>query len=115
MTTVTIKYKTTKKKRDTPTVSKDLPSRTARMLALAYYVETQIDNGAIRDFAEAARLLGVTRARMTQVMKLLYLSPTIQASILCGELIVNERRLRVTLKYLVWKEQDFDISQSFLH
>jgi len=105
VTTVRIKYKKAKKNRDTPTVSKDLPSRTARMLALAYYVENQIENGAIRDFAEAARLLGVTRARMTQVMKLLYLSPTIQASILSGELTISERRLRIVISSMDWDEQ----------
>jgi len=109
MTTVRIKYKTTKKNRDTPTVSKDLPSRTARMLALAYYVETQIENGAIRDYADAARLIGVTRARMTQVMKMLYLSPKIQASILSGELNIPERQLRQPLRHVNWREQETEI------
>jgi len=105
MTTVKIKYKKAKKNRDTPTVSKDLPSRTARMLALAHYIESQIENGTILDYADAARILGVTRARMTQVMKLLYISPTIQASILSGELTISERRLRIVITSMDWDEQ----------
>jgi len=105
MTTVRIKYKKVERKQDSPTIKEDLPSRTARMLALAYYVETQIENGAIRDFADAARILGVTRARMTQVMKLLYLSPTIQASILNGKLTISERRLRFVISSMDWDEQ----------
>jgi len=109
MNSVRIKYKKVKRKRDIPTVSKNLQSRTARMLALAYYVDAQIENGAIRDYADAARLLDVTRARMTQVMKLLYLSPTIQASILSGELNIPERQLRQPLHFASWREQDAEI------
>jgi len=105
MTTVRIKYKKAKKNRDTPTIKEELPSRTARMLALAYYVESQIENGVILDYADAAKILGVTRARMTQVMKLLYLSPTIQASILSGELTISERRLRIVISSMDWDEQ----------
>ncbi len=48
-------------------------SRIARMLALASHIEHLVDQGAIKDYAHAAMLLGITRLRMTQVMNLLTL------------------------------------------
>ena len=42
-------------------------------LALAYYVERCIEDGTVESYADAARRLGITRARMTQVMDLLLL------------------------------------------
>ena len=50
-------------------------SRVARQLALAYHVERLIEDGVLKDYAEAARVLGITRARMTQVTNLLNLAP----------------------------------------
>jgi hypothetical protein len=38
------------------------------MLALAHNIEGQIEDGTIPDYAAAAGTLGVTRARLTQVM-----------------------------------------------
>ena len=43
-------------------------SRAARRLALAHFIERAIESGQIKDYADAARKLGVTRARLTQVM-----------------------------------------------
>ena len=40
-------------------------------VALAYYVERCIEAGALESYAVAAMKLGITRARMTQVMDLL--------------------------------------------
>ena len=62
------------------------PSRAARMLALAYLVERLIENGAIRDYAEAARGIGISRARMSQLVNLLNLSVKNQEAILLGKL-----------------------------
>src|SRR5436309_368869 len=56
--------------------------RVTRLLALAHKIDGQIRSGEIRNWAEAARLVGVTRARMTQIAKLLLLAPKIQESIL---------------------------------
>lgn len=46
------------------------PARAAVMLALAHKIQQAIDQGRIKDQAEAARRLGFTRARITQVMRL---------------------------------------------
>ncbi len=87
----------------TPTASPKPPSRAARMLALAHYVDRLIEDGTIKDYAEAARLLGITRARMTQVMNLLTLSPQLQERVLTGDIALSERALRAVAGEAVWK------------
>ena len=81
------------------------PSRVARMLALAHYIERLIDDGAIPDYASAAAALGVTRARLSQVMSLLLLAPEIQTHIAVGELVLTERALRRVAGEADWKAQ----------
>ena len=81
------------------------PCRTARMLALAHHIERQIEDGAIPDYAAAARALGVTRARLTQVMNMLLLAPDIQERIVKGKLILTERALRRAVKEADWRKQ----------
>jgi len=81
-------------------------SRVARQLALAYYIERAVESGGLKDYAAAARVLGLTRARLSQVLNLQLLSPTIQAQILTGKTHAWERRLRLVLRTPVWKEQE---------
>ncbi len=77
----------------TPAIAKPGATRIARMLAMVYFIERQLEAGAIRDYAEAARRLGISRARMTQVMNLLTLPTATQEDILAGT-EVSERGLR---------------------
>lgn len=70
------------------------PSRLARQLALAHFIENQIEAGAIKDYAHAARLFGVTRARVTQVMNLLFLPVAEQEDVLLGRTNATERSVR---------------------
>lgn len=85
--------------------------RVARMLALAHKIDGMIEAGELRDLADSARAIGVTRARMTQVMNLLLLAPEIQESILDLPLVMNgrdpvsERALRPIAAEPVWKRQ----------
>jgi hypothetical protein len=79
--------------------------RTARMLALAHHVEILVEEGSLPDYAAAARILGVTRARMTQVMNLLLLAPDIQDRLLLGTLTPPERQLRLALRSADWDSQ----------
>jgi len=60
----------------------DRVPRVARMLALAHHWRGMIRDGVVKDQAALARLVGVSRARITQVMDLLYLAPEIQEQIL---------------------------------
>lgn len=81
-------------------------SRVARQLALSYYIEQAVESGVLKDYAHAARVLGLTRARLSQILNLKRLSPTIQAQILTGKIHTWERRLRLVLQTPVWKEQE---------
>ena len=53
------------------------PARVAIMLALAHKIQQAIDGGVVRDRAEVARRLGLTRARVTQLLDLALLAPDI--------------------------------------
>jgi hypothetical protein len=80
-------------------------SRAARLLALAHRVERLHDTRAVADFAAAARLLGITRARMTQLMNLLLLSPLIQERVLTQKSHAMERALRAVSSEPEWHVQ----------
>ena len=56
--------------------------RVARLLALALRFEQLVQSRAVPSYAELAALGHITRARMTQVMSLLHLSPDIQEQVL---------------------------------
>jgi hypothetical protein len=56
--------------------------RITRLMALAIRFDQLIQDGAVNDYAELARLGNVTRARVTQIMNLLMLAPNIQEDIL---------------------------------
>ena len=85
--------------------------RVAKLVALAHRIDGMIRAGEIPDLATAARLCGVTRARMTQIMNLLLLAPEIQEAILDlptinqGRDPVTERNLRPIVANADWKEQ----------
>jgi hypothetical protein len=56
--------------------------RVSRLLALAHRLDRLLRSGVVKDYAAAARLGHVTRARISQIMSLLYLAPDIQEAIL---------------------------------
>ena len=56
--------------------------RVARLMALAIRFDQLVREGVVADYAELARLGHVTRARVTQIMNLLYLAPDIQEAVL---------------------------------
>ena len=91
-----------------PTTKRRSPiPRIARLMALAIRFEGLLREETIRDYAELARLGRVTRARMTQIMKLLDLAPDIQEQILFLPPIksLNERNLRPVVRQIDWGEQ----------
>ena len=81
--------------------------RIARLMALAIRFEGLVKEGTIRDYADLARRGHVTRARMTQIMKLLHLAPDLQEQILFLPPIegLNERDLRSIVRQTDWAEQ----------
>ena len=81
------------------------PSRAARMLALAHHINSLVDAGDLASYAAAAQALGLTRARLTQVMNLLLLSPDVQEQLLTGDLALTERGLRRVVAKADWGRQ----------
>jgi len=86
------------------------PPRTAQMLALAHELQRLINSGEVPDRATLARHLGLTRARVTQILDLLLLSPDIQEDILSAEGSpvggpTTERQLRQLTRFAAWSDQ----------
>jgi hypothetical protein len=80
------------------------------MLALAHKIQQAIDRGAVRDRAEVARRLGLTRARVTQLLDLMLLVPDIQEQILFAESVdgvepLGEKAVRAMTCSMSWGEQ----------
>ena len=100
MSGITIKSKVRFGRKPKPSDSEVKPDnprqvcRAARTLALAHHIERVVESGEIQGYAEAARKLGVSRSRLSQVMALLNLPAQVQESLLLGKLHLSERRLR---------------------
>ena len=91
--------------------------RVARMLALAHRIDQLIQTGELRDYADAAKVMGLNRARVTQIVNLLMLAPDIQEAILdlpvgtAGVDPITERRLRPIAAESEWTAQQSLCSQ----
>lgn len=89
----------------------DAVPRVARMVALSHRWRDLIRSGVVRDQAALAALVGVSRARITQVMGLLYLAPDIQEEVLdlpttsIGRDPVHPRDLTRIAAQPAWEEQ----------
>ena len=86
------------------------PARVAVTLAMAHKIRQGILTGEIKDQAEAARRLGLTRARLSQVLDLTNLAPDLQERILFleatgGREPLRERSLRGAVRILAWERQ----------
>jgi hypothetical protein len=55
--------------REIASVPAEVVSAEARMLAMAYVLERAVENGQYRSVAQVARALGVSRARMSQLLR----------------------------------------------
>jgi len=96
--------------KEPPKEPEERPARIALQMALAYRIQGAIDAGEIRDQAEAARRLGLTRARVSQLLDLTMLAPDIQESLLLLERSresepLSERPLRPLLRTQSWASQ----------
>lgn len=82
--------------------------RISRLMAMAIRIDEMIRRGDIRDYAEAARLAHMTRARMSQIMNLINLAPEIQEALLFlpptlrGDDAVTERDVRQVAAQMEW-------------
>ena len=92
-----------------PPVTARVP-RLVKTLALAHRIDATIAAGEAKDYADAARALGLTRSRVAQITALLLLAPAIQEAILelpatTGRVPVTERRLRPIVAEPDWPTQ----------
>ncbi|WP_437873948.1 helix-turn-helix domain-containing protein [Sorangium sp. So ce363] len=78
------------------------PAKVARMLALAHHPQGAIDRRLVAGRTAVARKLGLTRARVTQLLDLLLLAPDFQEAVPALEAIDGAER---TLRAGTWGEQ----------
>ena len=55
------------------------------------------------DVGQTVGQLGVTRARMSQILNLLNLPPRVQEGLLLGDLHLSERRIRALVARAEWE------------
>ena len=69
-----------------------------RTIVLAYQIEQAVRDGRARDYADVARQIGMTRARVSQIMHLLRLPPALLEMLLLADPVrcprLTERHLR---------------------
>lgn len=93
-----------------PAGSGKLP-RVTQVMALAIQFDDLVRRGEVRDFADLARLGCLSRARISQVLKLLWLAPDIQSEILglprcsAGRFPISEVAVRRVAGAAGWQEQ----------
>lgn len=109
--TATLTVRLERPSRPVPVATPGRVPRIVRLLAFAHKVEADIRAGVYDDLADAARKLGLTRARVTQIANLTLLAPAIQEEILAmpattrGRETVMERTLRPIVARSVWERQ----------
>ena len=85
------------------------PPRIARLLALAHKLDALVRSGAVTGYAELARLGYISPARLTQIMVLLHLAPSIQEYVLFlsagNARFVTELSLRTIAREPRWDRQ----------
>jgi hypothetical protein len=87
------------------------PPRVTCLLALAHRFEALVRSGEVTDYADLARVGRVSRARISQILKLLTLAPSIQEHILWlpprteSEETITERNLRKIVRDPRWDRQ----------
>lgn len=104
--TVRVAFRTARRRLEpAPKAVATAPSAIARRIALAHHIAALIEAGELRDLAEAARRLGITRARVTQVCDLALLHPAIQSAVLLGRCEPRDRHLRAVGRHALWEDQ----------
>jgi hypothetical protein len=93
-----------------PRKSTRRPAYVARLLALAHQLRRLLERGEVSSIGEFARRLEVSQPRVTQILNLTYLAPSIQAEVLALEAVdgvepMTQRPLREVLKEVGWVGQ----------
>ena len=85
------------------------PSRSARLVALAHKLEELVQSGEVQSYGELARLGHISPARLSQIMILAQLAPSIQEFVLFlaanHDGTITERELRKIARDPRWDHQ----------
>lgn len=85
------------------------PPRVARMLALAHKLDGLVRTGVVKDYVALARLAHLSPARVSQILLLLQLAPSIQEQLLFADSATGhsmaENDLRKIARRPLWNEQ----------
>lgn len=111
---VSLKYRVSFGMSESP-APKAGPTKLARRLALAHAIDKLVENGTLESYAEAARVLGITRASIAATVSLAFLSPDIQERILNGDLNLTRLQLRPVVATIPWQEQEELVSSYSLN
>ena len=85
--------------------------RISRLMALAIKYQGMLDRGEVSGVTELARLCHVSQPRMSQILNLNLLSPSVQEKILflpeqtVGKPTIHERSLRMACTVIDWESQ----------
>jgi hypothetical protein len=81
----------------------------ARLMALAHRLDNVLRDGIVANYTELAQYASVTRARISQIMNLLNLAPTIQERLLfvssADAVSLTERSLQQLASVADWRQQ----------
>ena len=71
-----------------PPIDPESVPRITRMLVLGYHFESLVRDGTVKNYAEIARLTGVSRARVSQIATLTLLAPPIQEAMILTDRMI---------------------------
>lgn len=97
-----------------PVIDPTTVPRITRMLVLGYHFERLVREGKFKNYAEIARLTGLSRARVTHLADLCLLSPRIQGALFVASGSARpptERRARTLTHRTIWTEQESALSR----
>ena len=79
-----------------PAMDAESVPKLTRLLVLGYHFERLVHEGKVKNYAEIARLTGLSTARITQIIDLTLLPPSLQQDILLGNAcsLLHEPRIR---------------------
>ena len=109
-TTAAFKIPSATRRKAVPEPAGRIP-RVARLMALAIKFQGMLADGSVRNQAELAAVGHVTRARVTQIMNLVHLCPSIQEEVLHFDPVirgrdpVSEGTLRRVAALVCWEAQ----------
>lgn len=93
--------KPTKRRRREPSPQTRPIAPVLRSIVLAFQIEQAVRDGRARDYADVAKQIGMTRARVSQILRLLHLPPAILDTLLLADPArfprLTERQLRPLL------------------